>query len=463
MERKLGCGSVTAASVGLIVASSCLVILAQLTGLAGKDLYIPMLIALLINTAVAFTFLELYSLMPQYYGGLGQFNLATFGPFVSIISTISSYAICILLANTIETSMLGMVVTEIFIPGVNPFLISLAIMIFLLVINLLGINFFAKLQNLVVIFLVGSLLIMGIMGVLKIAPGEVIPANQQSSPAITGFLPLIGLSALAFWLFIGIEFAIPLAKSIKNPKRNLLFGMLTGLVLLFSVQTLLGLGIANYVDLNLLLSSNTPHLLFAEKMFGTLGKYWMGALSLIAAISTLNTMYAAGARIFHGMAKDGLLPSVLAKTNQHGSPYVIMLIQTIILLAISGMGAGTTDEFVILLLSASCFWLIAYVIAHLNVLTLKLKYPTAKRNKILSFMGIPQIIGILGSIFMVINISDDLDQRATVYKIFFIVLSILIIYSATWVKLKMKKRLFQSEGFDNEKLLDINRAEKNLF
>ncbi|MFR5152601.1 MAG: hypothetical protein ACLTER_26460 [Ruminococcus sp.] len=40
--------------------------------------------------------------------------------------------------------------------------------------------------------------------------------------------------AVAFWLFIGAEYVIPVSKNVKNARRNVPLGMMIGLALISS-------------------------------------------------------------------------------------------------------------------------------------------------------------------------------------------------------------------------------------
>jgi len=457
-EKKLGLGSGVAVCVGLIVATSCLVSLGTGMGLAGKAFIIPLFIVMILNAFIALSFGELHHLMPGVDGGTGQYLLTSFGPVPSIIGNVSAYVITMVLASTAELAMCGVVLCQLFFPNVDPRIVSLVVLVFFFVVNCFGVDVFSKVQNLVVILLIGSMILFGVFGSLGLGTGEIIPAAQQSAPAITGFGPLMSLSALAFWLYIGVEFVIPVAKEMKNPKRDVLLSMILGLVLLFVVQAILGNGMANYVDLSVLAAdpNGTPHMTFAENLFGTPGKYWMGVVTILAAVSTMNTVYVSTSKILQGMAEEGMMPKILSKTNRHDAAVnglILMgVLDAILLISNIAMTGGIT--FVIL--AASCFWLVTYILIHAAVLVLRRRYPDAPRNKKLLFAGIPQIIGILGNIYMIWFIADG-DTRIKIFEIFGVLFALLIAYSFVWTCVVMKAKPFKPVD------LDVINAGKTTF
>lgn len=440
-SKKVGLGSAVAACVGLIVATSCLVSLGSGIGMAGKWFIIPLFIVMILNGFIALSFSELHHLMPNVDGGTGQYTLVALGPVPSMISNISAYLITMVLASTAELAMCGTVLSQLFFPELDYRIISILVLVLFFIVNCFGVDLFSKVQNIIVILLIGSMIAMGVMGFLKIAPEKAL--EVQSAPAITGIGGVMGLAAIAFWLFIGVEFVIPLAKDMKNSKRNVLLSMLLGLVLLFVVQAILGTGMANYVDLGVLASEAAPHMVFAENLAGTFGKYWMGLVTILAAVSTMNMVFASTSKIMQGMAEEGMFPRIFKKVNKHNAAIAGLVLMAILDLALLLSNIAASEGIVFIVLAASCFWLVSYILVHISVLVLRRRYPDMDRNKKLIFGGIPQIVGILGNIYMIWNIASDADTRMKIYSICGVMFVGLVLYSFFWVYGVMKAKPFQ--------------------
>ena len=75
-EKKLGLKSVISVSVGLVIATSCLVSLGQGAGTIGVTFIFAMVIACLFNMTTIASLSELNALMPNTTGGLAQYTLA---------------------------------------------------------------------------------------------------------------------------------------------------------------------------------------------------------------------------------------------------------------------------------------------------------------------------------------------------------------------------------------------------
>jgi amino acid transporter len=462
-EKKLGLGSAISVCIGLIVATTCLLSLGKGMGLAGNGFIIAMFIVIILNILLALSFSELHSLMPGVDGGLGQYTLVGLGPVPSIVSNLSAYVITNMLAGSVELAMCGMVLKQIFFKQVPAVVISLVILLFLATVNFLGVDIFVKIQNLVVVLLLGSLILIGIISAFKLGTGTVIEAAAQTQPVVTGISGIVSLSALAFWLFIGIEFVIPMSKDLKNPKRDVPLAMILGVLILFGVQSLIGIGMTNYVTLEELMTNEMPHMLFAENVLGTVGSYWMGIITILAGVSTINTVLGSVTRILSGMADAQMMPEIFNKKNKKGTPIAGLILMVLTISTILMTGFANSSGLTNILLAASCFWLTSYILVNITVLVLRKRYPNHEgRNKKLTFAGIPQIICIIGDIFMIWNIAEG-DARIFIYKIFFTLLVVMVAYATIWVKVIKKAPAFKCATLDeinNVKLEGDNTYEE---
>jgi amino acid transporter len=450
-KKKLGLPSAICVCVGLIVASSCLLSLGQGMGLGGKWFILSICIVAVLNICVALSFTELHDLMPGIEGGLGQYTQAALGSLISIISNTSAYIFVNLLALPVEVSMCGLVINQVFLPSVPAPLIGVAIILLLAAVNWFGVDIFSKVQNLVVALLILSMAAMGFISFFNLGTGAVV-VNPGQPATGGGFGAALALTALAFWLFIGIEFIIPVAKDVKDARRNIPLSMALGVVILCVVQAFLGSGMAHYVSYQDLAAAEMPHMLFAENLLGGAGLLWMGFVSLLASISTANTLLCSVPNIISGMAKHDMFPKFLALKNKYGAPVAAMGAMVLIMAVLAATGFALNAGLVNVLLAASCFWLTSYILVSLAVLVLRVRYPRhPARNNKLTLWGLPQIACILGDIYMIWHISDDPDARILIYKIFFILLAALVVYALFWLGVVKKKPLFS--GTDLESVL----------
>lgn len=440
-EKKLGLGSVIATGVGLVVASSCLLSIGIGTSTIGITFIIAMIIACLLNIVTLLSIAELNALMPDLTGGLAQYSLACVGPFITIICMVGGYVMCNTIAGSVEGAMFGNTIASL-IPGVSiPNWVYCIIMVLLLMVaNLNGVDVFIKIQNFVAYALIASLVIMGVLGALGIGTGEIV---EQPAVLASDFSSITGLCGLAFFLFIGGEYVVPLTKEVKNAKRDIPLGMILSMLIILAMQILLSLGFKNYTSWDELGASTTPHILYGQMLLGPLGRYWMVIISLLAVISSVNTIMSSLSYILMGMSKIGLLPSFFEKTNKKNAPYVGIIFEAAAFCIINITGLSTTDSLSFLISVLALLWMLSYVVSNLNVLLLRKRLPNAPRTFKVPFGPILPIVGIVGTIWMIYNIDPDWSVKLALYKVCGIIIIILTIYAFFWVKYKVKRPFFK--------------------
>ena len=445
-EKKLGLGNVVSISVGLVIATSCLVSLGEGAGTLGVTFILAMVIAMLLNMTTIASLSELNALMPNTTGGLAQYTLAALGPFPTLISMVGGYIICNTLSCGVEASIFSFSLADIIGGDIPSIVYTLIMTVIILIANLRGVDMFAKIQDVVAFLLVGSLVVMGFIGMIGMGTGVKI---DQPAVLEADFGSVASMTAVAFWLFIGAEYAIPVSKEVKNAKRNVPLGMMIGLFLIFIMQSIMVLGFHNYVEWGELADSAAPHLLYGYAVLGNAGKIWMMLVGALAVISTQNSTVNSLAVICQGMAKMNMLPKIFAKTNKHKVPWFGQVFVSVSIFIFAYVSDSSADMISFLILAGSVFWMVSYILAHVDVIVFRKRLPRAPRNfKVPCGLLFP-IIGIVGTIYMILNISTDPQERLMLWLLTGCSFLILGIYSAIWIKVKMKMKVFKSVPLEN--------------
>lgn len=440
-DRTLGLRSVVSISVGLVIATSCLVSLGQGAGSIGVVFIGAMVIACLLNMTTVASLSELNALMPNTTGGLAQYTLACLGPFPTLISMVGGYLICNIMSSGVEASIFSYAMASTIHLPIPSILYTLVMTIVVMIANLYGVDMFAKIQDLVAFLLVGSMLIMGIIGMFGLGTGAMV---QQPYSMVSSWKEVVYMVAVAFWLFIGAEYVIPVSKNVKNAKRNVPLGMMIGLALICLVQSIMVLGFHNYTPWGELEASAAPHLLYGENLLGSAGKIWMTFVAALAVVSTQNSTVNGLAGICQGMAKMNMMPRIFAKTNKHGVPFFGVIFVSVFIFVFAALSDGSSEAISFLILVGSVFWMISYIFAHLDVLILRHRLPKAPRSFKVPCGPLFPCIGIAGTVYMILNISTDPTERMMIWLVTGITFLILGIYSFFWIRIKMKMPVFKS-------------------
>lgn len=439
-EKKLGIHNVISVAVGLIIATSCLVSLGEGAGTIGVIFIVAMTIACLLNMTTVASLSELNALMPNTTGGIAQYTMAGLGPFPTLIIMVGGYVLCNILSCGVEASIFAYAIGETFPSDIPNYAYTLIMVLVLNYLNLKGVDVFAKVQDMVAYLLIGSMAIMGIIGAVGMGTGVKI---DQPYVMASDFNSVVSMAAVAFWLFIGVEYAIPISKDVKNAKRNVPLGMFISLFLILVVQSILVFGFHNYTEWGELADSAAPHLLYGMNLLGYPGKVWMAFVAALAVISSQNSAINGIASICQGMAKMNMLPQAFAKTNKHGVPYVGAWLVSLGTLFFAWISNDSSDSIEFLILVGSVFWMASYVVAHIDVLVLRKTMPKVPRSFKIPFGPVIPLIGIIGTLYMIINISTDPVERMQIWTVTGVTFILLAIYSFFWIKYKMKIPVFK--------------------
>lgn len=147
--------------------------------------------------------------------------------------------------------------------------------------------------------------------------------------------------------------------------------MMIGLGLICVVQSVMVLGFHNYTPWGELADSAAPHLLYGENLLGSAGRIWMTLVSALAVVSTQNSTVNGLSGICQGMAKMNMMPRIFAKTNRHNVPYFGVIFVSVFIFVFAALSDGSADAISFLILVGSVFWMISYILAHIDVLILK--------------------------------------------------------------------------------------------
>lgn len=444
IRAPLGLKSLLAVAVGLVVSQGVMVIMLQGVGIAGAAYIVPLAIAWVLALCYAASFSELALMIPRA-GSLSAYTEVALGQFPAILSVFSGYVVVAMFALSAELLLVNHLMGVLY-PGLgNTQWLAFLILGVFSVLNLFGIDIFAKLQNVLAFVMVVALTLMGFSALTggfadhEFTSGQVFGDFDLGGGALT-------LIALAIWGYVGAEFVCPLVTESRNPQRNIPRAMFVGLSVIFGVFLIFCLGALFYVPREVLITADLPHLEYARAVFGGSGSFLLAVTAITATCSTLNTSLASVPRMLQGMAEQGQVFPVLGHlTSKNRVPWVAVLFITGVTglpLLVWGDDPGTVG---LLLVAAAIAWLLAYIIAHINVIALRRRYPDAHRPFKTPFYPLPQVIGIAGMAYAVVYASPSPDVTAWIFTSAGVVLGVVSLVAIVWIKLVMKKPLFKPE------------------
>ena len=276
---------------------------------------------------------------------------------------------------------------------------AVAVVALITVILVIGIKESADANNAMVLLKIAILLFFIGVGLFLIHP------SNWTNKATGGFVPngMAGISAAAaiiFFSYIGFDAVSTAAEETRNPGKDMPFGIIMSLVvttLLYIAISVVMTGMAPWSQLGtaepmitaLRFAAGPPALLNASRFIVSLG-------AVIAMGSVLLVFQLGQPRIFFSMARDGLLPPVLAKVHpRFKTPYVGTIITGIF---VAGFAAFANIAEVVDLTNIGT--LFAFVLVSAGVIVLRRTDPDRPRPFRVPWVPITPLISIAACFYL---------------------------------------------------------------
>jgi len=443
LKGSLGFWSLLAVGVGLVVSQGVMVIMLQGAGIGGTGFFVTMGLAYLLALFYVFSFSEL-SLMFKSPGTLSTYTEVAMGNFPAIIAVFSGYLVVAMFALSAELVLIELMLLEVLGISLPPMVLALGLLAAFTLLNIRGVDIFATMQSALSFIMVSAISLLGAIAVFGVALPR--PEDMEALNVVIWNADVLSLLAIAIWGFVGLEFVCPLVQESENPERDIPRSMIIGATIILAMYLLYCLGALMYVPTETLAGSALPHYEYVGSVFGEKGLFFLTLAAFTATCSTVNTSLAAVPRMVYGMAENGQTFSVFTKVHpKYGTPWaaiVFVALATGVPILIYGVNA---DAILLLLIGAAIAWLIAYIIAHVDVIVLRRRYPNIKRPFKTPLYPLPQVIGIAGMLYAIWYASPAPEMTVQVFSIAGGVLLAGCVIAAIWVKFVMKKGLFEPE------------------
>lgn len=174
-------------------------------------------------------------------------------------------------------------------------------------------------------------------------------------------------AVLTFFSFIGFEDILNVSEEVKNPRKNVPFGLIGAMILATLIYMAVAITAVSVLPWRELAASKTPLMDVAHKAapwFGGIDKLYLG-VTIFAIGNTALLNYIMGSRLLYGMSRQGLLPAVLGRVHpKRHTPHVavFVLFGIVSVLILSGGVKQLAESTVLLLLAVFTVVNIALVV-----------------------------------------------------------------------------------------------------
>jgi amino acid transporter len=421
---RLGLGALFSVSIGVIVAQIGMISLTQGIGIGGWGFVAALIIAFAIAVANAMAYAEMALMMPSA-GSLSSYAEAAIGNFPAILLVFAGYVVPAMFGLPAELILADQILTHTVPISLPAHTWPIAIIAVFAVLNILGTDVFARVQT-ALSFIV--LTFLALTGLVALSGHAHAPLAGGASTALASMS----------------QDTVILVPEARNANRDLPRAMIGGLIVIFVAQLLFAVGSVFVIPRAQLVASATPHLDYAIATFGPSARIWFAALALVASASLINTVVAAVPRMLAGMAENGQVISLLRRTHpRFGTPMVAILF--VACLPVIGLvwSGGDVNAILPLMIASSVSWLFAYIMAQVSLMVLRRRHPELNRPFRVPGYPLVPLLAIAGMVYVVINSSPTPQMQPQIVKYTGIVLGIFAVLSFLWVKLVMKRGLFE--------------------
>ncbi|MDG1525464.1 MAG: amino acid permease [Candidatus Thalassarchaeaceae archaeon] len=340
LERKLGMASVVIISLSAMLGSGLFVLpaLAMLDMGGGTvavgGIWLAYLVAALIVLPGALSKGELATAMPSS-GGSYVYIERTFGPLIGTISGLGLWANFMLKSAFALIGFQAYLVVLESLLGVTIDIEIAAIMllVMIVIINILGLKKIKKVQTPIVLTSVLFLFILCIWAIITMDLNWDAAFSREAFG--TGWTSVAETAAFVFVAYAGVTKIAAVGGEIKNPSRNMPYGILWSLLIscllyvVISIVMVAAVEPSSFIELNVegeLVAEEDPIYTFATAVGGET----IGVIAAVLAVTTMTSMALAGimasSRFPFAMARDNLLPEALENVHpKYQTPHLSII------------------------------------------------------------------------------------------------------------------------------------------
>ena len=319
LKKVLGLGDLMGIGIGQIIGSGIMSLTGICIAMTGAGTPLAFLIAAALVICPNIVLAVLGSAVPAT-GGMYTYVRDYIGRktgFFYLALLVAGQLVLAMFAITFATYFCGL------IPGMNTTAVAFGILTLCFIMNIIGVEMAAKLQNILVIVLVAAMAAFIFFGMPKV--------NWDTfAGGFSAFIPngwsglLTGASLLTFATG-GAEFLSELGGEMKNPGRDLPRAMIGSTVIVAVIYAFIGIVAVGVLPVDQVAGESL--ILVAKEIFpAPVYVFFIVGGGMFAVASTLNATFTWCTKGLLIAAEEGWLPKQAAAINKKGTPWVLLTI-----------------------------------------------------------------------------------------------------------------------------------------
>ena len=336
LERSLNLIGVIIISLAAMIGSGLFVLPSFAAAVMGPGIWLAFLLAGLVVLPGAISKSELASTMPES-GGSYVYIERTFGPLLGTISGLGLWASFLLKSAfaLVGFSAYMYAVTTYFDTSMDTMTVAMAALVLITILNIFGIKKVKSFQT--PILAITTILLLIICVIQLFDPNTDFSRPIDGAVNVTNDDPqlLVEAAALVFVAFAGIIKVGAIGGEVKNPQKNLPYGILWSLLLVTILYCAVTFIMMASVDGTWWLNDDgstreDPVYAFVDAVTDTRVGIAIAFLAILTMISGALSGVLASSRFLFAMARDNLLPQSLEDVNiRYETPHWAIIITAV--------------------------------------------------------------------------------------------------------------------------------------
>jgi amino acid transporter len=396
--------------VGDILGTGVYALTGQVAAEVGGAAWLPFLVAFIVATLTAFSYLELVTKYPQAAGAALYVHKAFGVHFFTFIVAFAVMCSGITSASTASRAFAANLATGVEWNASNTeiMLMALAFMGLVMAVNLRGVSESVKANVVLTLVELSGLVIVILIGFYAIAGGDadfgrVVAFDTPDDKNV--FLAVTTATSLAFFAMVGFEDSVNMAEECHEPHKIFPRMMLTGLGITGTIYILISICAVALVPVGTLAGSDTP---LIEVVKAGAPDFPMDkilpfiSMFAVANSALINMMMAS--RLLYGMSRQGVIPKTLSKVHsKNQTPWASILFTTALAFGLIAYVSNASDD-AIAVLGGTTALLLLGVFAVVNVAVLVLRHDRVERDHFRTHTAIA-VVGALSCLYLVTPLS----------------------------------------------------------
>jgi basic amino acid/polyamine antiporter, APA family len=413
LKRVMGPGLLLLFIVGDILGTGVYALTGDVAAEVGGAAWVPFLVAFLIATVTAFSYLELVTKYPQAAGAALYAHKAFGLQFVTFL-----IAFVVMCSGITSASTASRFFGANFVEGFGldwgkggVVAIALLFMAMLAAVNLRGVGESVKLNVALTIIEATGLMLVLFVGLWAFTRGtdidfaRVVAFDTESDK--NTFMAVTAATSLAFFAMVGFEDSVNMAEETKDPSKVFPKALLSGLSIAGLIYILVAIVAVALVPVGTLAESDTPLVEVVKAGAPNLPiDDIFPFISMFAVSNTALINMLMASRLIYGMARQNVLPPVFGKVHPRRlTPWAAILFTTMVAFGLIFYVSAFASSNAISVLGGTTSLLLLAVFAVVNVAVLVLRRDVKATGGTFKTPTVLPIIGFITSLYLVTPLS----------------------------------------------------------